>query len=560
MVNITSTPMYSNGIDLEKLAIVYVRVSQAREEMCSPAQQEAACRQWAERHGVHIVKIVPDLDLSGRDFAKRKVMSIIEDVRDDRAGLVLVWRYSRWGRNSELSKLHERVLNEAGGRLVAVTEEADTTTAAGKLQRGMLHEFSEFFSNLVSEGWHDTFNLRRSEGKPATGSPRFGYKRCPDCKLKDPDAKKRKFAACKSCHGVFIVDEKNASLLAEAYRLYAVENQTFRSIMKAMKEKGAISRDGNMISERSWRQILDSGFGAGLICVISDEEKKRVTRLGLKSFKKDFTTFDYLPGAHKAVITPELWEKYLARRREMFKENPAVYGVQHKLTGLLRCGTIFGEDDHVCYAALKPHKKEATEDSEAELRWRCDYRDSGFDCPGVRVPQAVALAFIKEWIIANATDEGAIRAATEKESERAKAADKLAPLITHKAKIEKKLERLNEGYMEGVWDATYVRNAKEPLEAERIYLEEQIAEQKRVRDAHVPTPREFEGLLAIWDSLTIQELNAALKSVISYVLVTSHGRKYSKEYNFELVPRWKADPIKRRDRMPASESGTQPGQ
>jgi site-specific DNA recombinase len=50
----------------------YIRVSTAREEMISPELQHQHNVQAAAREGLEIVGTISDLDLSGRDFAKRK--------------------------------------------------------------------------------------------------------------------------------------------------------------------------------------------------------------------------------------------------------------------------------------------------------------------------------------------------------------------------------------------------------------------------------------------------------------------------------------------------------
>src|SRR5258707_1276595 len=87
----------------------YIRVSKLREEMISPENQRDHNTRVAAREGLVIIDHIEDLDESGRDFAKRKIDWIIGEVAAGRAGGVIVWKYSRWGRNllDSLSRIRD---------------------------------------------------------------------------------------------------------------------------------------------------------------------------------------------------------------------------------------------------------------------------------------------------------------------------------------------------------------------------------------------------------------------------------------------------------------------
>jgi predicted site-specific integrase-resolvase len=59
-----------------KRLIVYVRVSligDRGDDLISDDVQLDVCKRWAKREGMTIVDVVSDLDLSGREFTKRKI-------------------------------------------------------------------------------------------------------------------------------------------------------------------------------------------------------------------------------------------------------------------------------------------------------------------------------------------------------------------------------------------------------------------------------------------------------------------------------------------------------
>ncbi|MEQ4724542.1 recombinase family protein [Nonomuraea sp. B19D2] len=78
---------------------------------------------------------IEDLDVSGRDL-QRTIVAAIAAVETDGAKALLVWKYSRSGRNRMGNQLNLARLQTAGGELVSATEEVDATTAVGKFTRG----------------------------------------------------------------------------------------------------------------------------------------------------------------------------------------------------------------------------------------------------------------------------------------------------------------------------------------------------------------------------------------------------------------------------------------
>lgn len=77
-------------------AVACTRVSAKREEMISPELQAHEQDTYAGRHGIRIVERVEDLDLSGREFARRSVDYIVEGIKEGRWNTVLLRKWSRW--------------------------------------------------------------------------------------------------------------------------------------------------------------------------------------------------------------------------------------------------------------------------------------------------------------------------------------------------------------------------------------------------------------------------------------------------------------------------------
>lgn len=108
-------------------------------------EQETTLKAWAKGEGVRVKMLPPELNVSG-GLPLRQRPSLLTAVEGVEAGIycgVAVAYVSRLGRNvREQLAVWDRV-EQAGGRIVAVAENLDTSTAAGRLQRNLLLSIAE---------------------------------------------------------------------------------------------------------------------------------------------------------------------------------------------------------------------------------------------------------------------------------------------------------------------------------------------------------------------------------------------------------------------------------
>lgn len=305
--------------------IGYIRVSMAREEMISPAIQRASITEWAKRAGRRIVIWIEDLDMSGRNF-KRKVMTAIGHVENGEAAGIAVYRYDRWGRNAVESLANCQRVELAGGVIESATEPLDASTTIGRYNRTNAFALAEMQSDIIGDNWKGAHAHRRSEGLPSGGGLRFGYIRLgriadpvhPGRTRRDPDQRER-----------YEQDPETADILADLYRRY-VRGQGMTVLAAMLARDGIRNIHGRPWSDQALGVYLDSGFGAGLLRVHSKE-----CRCGRPS---NCRRSDYLPGAHDAVIKPDEWDAYLARRAAVSITPAGTLASVYPLAGLVRCG------------------------------------------------------------------------------------------------------------------------------------------------------------------------------------------------------------------------------
>lgn len=495
-------------------AIGYIRVSMAREEMISPELQEKAIRDWADRNNRRIIRIISDLDKSGRNF-KRRVQQAVQAVRDGDAREIVVWKFSRFGRQRLGWAVHLDLVESAGGDLISATEEVDAKTAAGRFTRGMLAEVAAFESDRASEQWKEAHAFRIAAGLPPTGGRRWGYIR-------------RGRAPIPGEHGLYRTDpddpdgeryEPDPDLrdtLISLYERYAAGEGS--SVLAAwLNAHGHRTVRGGEWSKQTALKVLDSGFAAGLLRIHNaDCRCKQPGRC---------PNVTYAKGAHQAVITPELWDAYRARRKQLRTLPPRTRVPIYPLSGLMRCGG--------CHRGMV-----AMDRGHA---YRCNSYKIKTSCTGAYVrrdyAETAVLAELAEW-----ADEIEAAADAEPAAVTMPAAtvdtDRIGAEI---ARIDRALVRLRKlRALDEDDDEQAEREyltARDELRAERDRLEQQLAEAAPPR---VPEPGDYgstiRGLIDGWEVMTPAERRNLLAEVVRVIRV--HRTGFRTAPRVEVVPVW----------------------
>lgn len=160
-----------------KAAIVYTRVStdrQAAEGVSLDAQRHRA-EAWAAAMGYTITAVYTDAGISGSRMDTRAgLLAALDHACRDHSALI-VYSLSRLARSTRDALSISDRLDRAGADLVSLSEQIDTTTAAGKMVFRMLAVLSEFERDLVSERTRTALTFKRSTGHKTGGTVPFGY-------------------------------------------------------------------------------------------------------------------------------------------------------------------------------------------------------------------------------------------------------------------------------------------------------------------------------------------------------------------------------------------------
>ena len=468
-------------------ALIYVRQSTYKEESISPEVQIEQCLSHCRREGYEVVgEPIMDLDLSGRTFTKRKIQPLIERVRSGEANTVVVWRWSRWGRNLVESLRCIAELKQAGGRLESSTEPIDASTPAGRFSVTQMLAIAEFQSDQIGESWRDARRAMIAKGLPPHAGPRMGY-------IYDKPAKR------------YTINPVTGPAFHECYEMYR-DGKSMHALVLHLRDRGVLSLLDNPMSESALRGYLDSGFAAGLILLNKPESffsEERMEELGISPDERPA----YLPGSWDPIISEDLWLAYRERRRVQAAKPKRSRNPRQHLAGHLRCA---GCGKRMLY---RPER----------TRWVCSTQltKAGKQCPvHVSIDNAEATDFVKEWLRSLAGEYGESYDALVAErlkGEQAGANHEVlqAQLLTE----ERRRENLVRAVSTGAFEATDVAEEMRLIKKEIERLKVALADLRRQGDTVANPTDSFKQLLQRWDEADPGTVSTALEKVLDGVYV-----------------------------------------
>jgi site-specific DNA recombinase len=157
-------------------AIGYIRVStEEQTNGVSLEAQEAKIQAWCMLHDAELVAVYRDEGISGYkgreyrpglDTALKQVCKV--------KGSLVVYSLSRLARNTRETIEIGECLNTCGADLVSLSEDINTTTAAGKMVFRMLAVLAEFERDQISERTTMAMAHKRSQGHRISGQVPYG--------------------------------------------------------------------------------------------------------------------------------------------------------------------------------------------------------------------------------------------------------------------------------------------------------------------------------------------------------------------------------------------------
>ena len=143
-------------------AALYVRVSTADQ---TTLNQELELKEYCERNNIEIFQVYKDEEVTGAKTSRPALDNLLKDMRLRKFDTVIVWKYDRLGR----STLHlTNILSELDNkniRLIAVTQNIDTSTAMGKFFYTIMSGIAELEREMIRERVNLGLKRAKAQGK-----------------------------------------------------------------------------------------------------------------------------------------------------------------------------------------------------------------------------------------------------------------------------------------------------------------------------------------------------------------------------------------------------------
>lgn len=429
---------------IKKLRIViYVRYSTTNQREESAEAQIRACEEYARKHNMIVVKIYKDLGFSAsKDIKKRlEFNQMIEDSKKGEFDAVLVHKIDRFAR-SQLDYLrNEQKLNENGVELISVGQPF-INSKDGKMIKSFLITSAEIFSeNLSNEIKTKNFEYAK-KGLYLGGVVPYGYQIKVD---ENDDTKKR-----------YIVNQNEAVIVKKIFELYSI-GYSAKQIVNYLYEQGIKDREGKVFQiSKLWRMLKNEIY------------------IGTYSYNKknnDETTV-IIPNNHEAIISKNVWERVHNNLKAKQHKARARKGDKPKyvLTGIIKCGCCgysFGGRGgnkgyryYKCGSLLNKHKGYC----ENNLSLNKDRIES-------RISKLVVEKLFTEDAVQIYAEQIFKSIKVDKDAEL-----KMKQLKVNKTKLENKIEKLFELYLDGMFDKAKLKIKETEIQNEIDIIEQKIYE------------------------------------------------------------------------------------
>jgi site-specific DNA recombinase len=159
-----------------KQAIGYIRVSteQQANEGVSLEAQKAKIAAWCVTNGYELVNVFVDAGISGKSMDKRPGLQ--DALKSLSKGMALVtYSLSRLARSTKDAISIGETVAKKKADMVSLSEQIDTTTAAGKMMFQMLAVLAEFERNLVAERTTNALQHKKATNQKYTNITPYGF-------------------------------------------------------------------------------------------------------------------------------------------------------------------------------------------------------------------------------------------------------------------------------------------------------------------------------------------------------------------------------------------------
>lgn len=426
-----------------KYAFGYVRVSTGKQDELSPDSQAKLLKDYAKSHGYVVSKIFYEVGISGRKADKRpefqKMIGLAKS-SDHPADAILVWKYSRFARNQEESIVYKSLLKKKHNVDVISVSEPLVDGPFGSLIERIIEWMDEYYSVRLS-GEVTRGMKEKAERGGYQARPPLGYKIVTH---KEPP----------------VIVPEEAEIVKLIFEKYANENLGIFEIARLLNMHNFKTSHGKEFERRSIEYILQNPTYCGMIRwnrTINESNEIRP--------ESEWIVTD---GEHPAIISKELFDKAQERYKREYRPRGArpASTYKHWLSGVVKCPA--------CGRTMTANT--IRNNTRVYSHFRC-YGYTKGKCMANNSISSIKLEPAVLESIKTVLDNGKITY-RKIEAKTDDTVDLKTILEDQIKKIDVKLQRIKEAYMNGIDTMEEYKENKQAVQEEKQHLEKQLSEIK----------------------------------------------------------------------------------
>ena len=268
-------------------AVIYCRVSSKEQvDGTSLESQELACREYAARNRMQVVRVFIERGESAKYADRTQLMELLAFCRDRAQAVecMLVWKVDRLARNVGDHFTIKATLLKHHIRVISVTEPIDTKPE-GKLLETILAGFAQFDNDIRAARTVQGLNRKRQEGLFPGYAP-LGYRSVTRGKKKtEPDEP----------------HQPAFRLLQRAWNEFATGRYKKVEVLERLTAWGLRTRGGKPLSRQSLDNIFSNSFYEGILCDAQNGEEYVGKHIPMVS-RETFAKVQFILGRSKVAV------------------------------------------------------------------------------------------------------------------------------------------------------------------------------------------------------------------------------------------------------------------
>lgn len=463
-----------------KYAFGYVRVSTGKQDELSPDSQAKLLKDYAKSHGYVVSKIFYEVGISGRKADKRpefQKMVGLAKASDHPADAILVWKYSRFARNQEESIVYKSLLKKKHNVDVISVSEPLVDGPFGSLIERIIEWMDEYYSvrlsGEVTRGMREKAERGGYQARPPLGYKIVSHKEPP------------------------VIVPEEAEIVKLIFEKYVHDGMGLFEIARLLNSHNFKTSHGKEFERRSIEYILQNPTYCGMV-------RWNRTINESKEIRPE-SEWIIAEGEQPAIISKELFDKAQERYKREYRPRGArpASTYKHWLSGIVKCPA--------CGRTMTACKIE--NNKQTYCYFRC-YGYSKGKCAAKNSISSLKLEPAVLESIKSVLDTGKITY-RKIEAKTEDTADLKTILEDQIKKIDVKLQRIKEAYMNGIDTMEEYKENKRIVQGEKDSLEKQLSE---LKEEKISTKNEDNDMLMrvknVYDILSSDSVDATTKNEV----------------------------------------------